>query len=142
MLLGILRMPADSIAGDYAEMMQFVSAAHAAADRIEADAKVIAELRAALEAAAADKRDAERWRQLESDGVVDIAADAVSYQTKLVKKSINEWNVTDMYATATMKSKKVPIREIRIRWLDEDNDRRTLKQMIDGVIFQRQGEGS
>ncbi|SAJ89159.1 hypothetical protein UA11_04034 [Burkholderia multivorans] len=57
MLLGILRMPADSIAGDYAGFMQFVSAARGAADRIEADAKVIAELRAALEAAAADKRE-------------------------------------------------------------------------------------
>ncbi|WP_258180693.1 hypothetical protein [Burkholderia multivorans] len=57
MLLGILRMPADSIVGDCAGIMQFVSAARGAADRIEADAKLIAELRAALEAAAADKRE-------------------------------------------------------------------------------------
>ncbi|WP_258178881.1 hypothetical protein [Burkholderia multivorans] len=54
MLLGILRMPADSIVGDCEGIMQFVSAARGAADRIEADAKLIAELRAALEAAAAD----------------------------------------------------------------------------------------
>lgn len=57
MLLGILRMPDDSIAGDCAGFMQFVSAARGAADRIEADSKIIADLRAALEAAAADKRE-------------------------------------------------------------------------------------
>ncbi|HGL4258673.1 TPA: hypothetical protein ACKE3D_002359 [Burkholderia dolosa] len=62
MLLGILRMPADSIVGDFARIMQFVSAARGAADRIEADAKLIAELRAALEAREADRRDAERYR--------------------------------------------------------------------------------
>ncbi|MCA8481029.1 hypothetical protein [Burkholderia multivorans] len=62
MLLGILRMPDDSIAGDYAGFMQFVSAARGAADRIEADAKVIAELRAALEAAAAFVQDVSKQK--------------------------------------------------------------------------------
>ncbi|MCW3675435.1 hypothetical protein [Burkholderia cenocepacia] len=54
MLLGILRMPDASIAGDCAGFMQFVSAARGAADRIESDAKIIEQLRAELEAAAAD----------------------------------------------------------------------------------------
>ncbi|MDN7489453.1 hypothetical protein QZM35_17230 [Burkholderia sp. AU45274] len=66
MLLGIIRMPGSSIAGDCAGFMQFVSAARGAADRIEADAKVIAKLRAELEAREADRRDAERYRWLRS----------------------------------------------------------------------------
>ncbi len=57
MLLGILRMPDASIAGDCAGFMQFISAARGAADRIESDAKIIEQLRAELEATAADKRE-------------------------------------------------------------------------------------
>lgn len=64
MLLGILRMPDGSIAGDCAGFMQFVSAARSAADRIESDAKIIAQLRAELEAREADRLDAERYRGL------------------------------------------------------------------------------
>ena len=64
MLLGILRMPENLIEGDALSLMQFVQAARGAADRIESDAKIIDKLRAELEAAAADKRDAERYRFL------------------------------------------------------------------------------
>ncbi|HDR8989786.1 TPA: hypothetical protein QDA93_002393 [Burkholderia vietnamiensis] len=66
MLLGILRMPDASIASDWASLMQFVNAARGAADRIESDAKIIEQLRAELEAAAADRRDADRFRYMNS----------------------------------------------------------------------------
>ncbi|UIY58164.1 hypothetical protein [Burkholderia cepacia] len=64
MLLGILRMPENLIEGSALSLMQFIQAARGAADRIEFDAQLIDKLRAELEAAAADKRDAERYRYL------------------------------------------------------------------------------
>ncbi|WP_155640640.1 hypothetical protein [Burkholderia pseudomultivorans] len=64
MLLGTLRMPESSIAGDCAGFMQFVAAARGAADRIESDAKLIGQLRAKLEAA---EKDAERYRWVRSE---------------------------------------------------------------------------
>jgi hypothetical protein len=51
MLLGILRMPLDMVEGDPLTLMQFVQCANGAADRIEADAKIIEQLREDLQAA-------------------------------------------------------------------------------------------
>jgi hypothetical protein len=50
MLLGVLRMPIEVEGGPLSPMAQLVERARAAADRIEADAKRIAELEAALAA--------------------------------------------------------------------------------------------
>ncbi|VWD40263.1 hypothetical protein BLA17378_07990 [Burkholderia aenigmatica] len=65
MLLGILRMPDSSIAGDCAGFMQFVSAARSAADRIESDTKIIAQLRVELEAAKCER---DELRELHTAG--------------------------------------------------------------------------
>lgn len=48
MLLGVLRMPLEMVQSDPATLIQFVARAHAAAERIEADAKLIEQLRAQL----------------------------------------------------------------------------------------------
>ncbi|KVW15442.1 hypothetical protein WK91_18580 [Burkholderia cepacia] len=116
MLLGILRMPDASISGDCAGFMQFVSAARGAADRIESDAKIIEQLRAELEAAAADKRDAERYRWLrdEDAGVPDGERELCVVQFRL---PFTEAPDRDLFDVA-------------------------LDAAIDAALAQRQGEGS
>ncbi len=52
MLLGVLRMPIDYVGGPLSPVAQLVSRARQAADRIESDAVVIADLLAALKEAA------------------------------------------------------------------------------------------
>ncbi|CAB5083492.1 hypothetical protein IST4116A_01245 [Burkholderia cenocepacia] len=128
MLLGILRMPDDSIAGDCAGFMQFVSAARGAADRIEADAKIINELRAALEAAAADKVDADRWRAVRDTLSGAVGAGIEVNDERLVYQD------------------PVPGEEVRIFWYPytpigfTEIHGTTLDEAADALISQRQEE--
>ena len=130
MLLGILRMPENSIEGDALSLMQFVQAARGAADRIEFDTQLIEKLRAELEAAAADKRDAERWR-----AVRDTLSGAVGAGIE----------VNDEHPVY---QEPVPGEEVRIFWYPHtpvgfcEVHGSTLNGAADELIAQRQGEGS
>ena len=73
MLIGILRMPVDMVAGDPLTLHQFCWRARQAADRIESDAKVIESLAAQLAAAQsrlaeidAQEADPQGWAELAS----------------------------------------------------------------------------
>lgn len=101
------------------------------AARIQQQAARIAELEKERDVL---KVDAKRLRKLESDGVLHDIAPVIRWQTVMrfepAKSSLNcRW-------TSEMKAVYVeqPIREIKLRWVDENNDRPTLLHMIDAAL--------
>jgi hypothetical protein len=81
------------------------------------------------------KSDADRWRKLAGD-VCDDEAPVIYHTTQKIPQPARTlpWDGYGSSEEVQVVSVDVPVREVKIRWLDIDGKRRTLREMIDGQL--------